>query len=108
MKKREKKLGDLVENETARVKDYMMLNNIADSRTMFRIRTKMLELKANMKNMYGEGNMACDAYSTGTIELQGHVLDCPGYAELRDGLDLSKMKDLVIYFREVMVQRLSK
>ena len=107
MKKREKKLGDLVENETARVKDYMMLNNIADSRTMFRIRTKMLELKANMKNMYGEGNMACDACSTGTIESQGHVLDCPGYAELRDGLDLSKMKDLVTYFREVMVQRLN-
>ena len=42
-------MGDMVEKETARVKDYMMLINIADSRTMFRIRTKMLELIANMK-----------------------------------------------------------
>ena len=61
-------MGDMVEKETARVKDYMMLINIADSRTMFRIRTKMLELKANMKNMYGEGNIACDTCSTWTVE----------------------------------------
>ena len=73
-------MGDMVENETARVKDYMMLINIADSRTMFRIRTKMLELIANMKNRNGEGNIACEACSTWTVESQGQVLDCPGYA----------------------------
>ena len=54
-------------------------------------------------NMYGEGNMACDACPCSTYRDYSHR--CTGYAEVRDGLDLSEMKDLVMYFREVMVQR---
>ena len=36
------------------------------------------------------------------IETQEHVLVCPAYAELREGLDVNNDKDLVSYFEKVM------
>ena len=44
-----KKLDDLVEEEDGMLKDYMRTKNISESRVLFRIRTKMLDLKDNMK-----------------------------------------------------------
>jgi hypothetical protein len=50
-----KKMADLVAEETGYGKGYMKQNKIEDSRTMFRYRTKMLELKENMKGIYVRG-----------------------------------------------------
>ena len=96
-----------MDSETGKVNEYMLLHNIADARMMFRIRTNMLELKANMKNRYGdkEGSLECEACKTGMLESTLHVLECLGYNELRVGLDLSKLKDMVSYYREVMEAR---
>ena len=103
-----KKMKDLVESETGKVKGYMLDNNVADSRTMFRYRTKMLELKDNMKRRYGRDNLSCEACSSGEAESQSHVLRCTAYDGIRDGLDMNNDKDLVTYFREVMRIRMKK
>ena len=103
-----KKMEDLVDSETGRVKEYMLNHNIADSRTMFRYRTKMLELKENMKGRYSRDSLSCEACSSGDVESQLHVLSCTAYDDIREGLDLSKDTDLVAYFREVMNRRMKK
>jgi hypothetical protein len=86
----------------------MKQNNIEDSRTMFRYRTKMLELKENTKGRYGRENLGCAACSTGIVESQPHVLQCAVYEDLREGLDLEKDRDMISYFREVLKRRLKK
>ena len=103
-----KKMADLVAEETGYVKGYMKQNNIEDSRTMFRYRIKMLELKENMKGRYGRDNLGCEACSTGDVESQSHVLQCSAYEDLREGLDLEKDQHMITYFREVLKRRLKK
>ena len=103
-----KKMEDLVDSEMGKVKEYMLNNNIADSRTMFRYRTKMLELKENMKGRYGRDNLSCEACSIGDVESQSHVLRCTAYDGIREGLDLNNDRDLVTFFREVMNIRMKR
>ena len=103
-----KKIEDLVGSETGRVKEYMMNSNVADTRTMFRYRTKMLELKDNIKGIYGRDNLSCEACSSGEVESQSHVLSCTAYDSIRERLDMNNDKDLVAYFREVMHIRMKK
>ena len=51
---------NLVADETGYVKKYMKQNSIKGSRTMFRYRTKMLELQEHMKGGYGRDNLGCE------------------------------------------------
>ena len=53
------KLDELVEIEDGCVKEYMKMKNLAESRMMFRIRTKMLNLKDNMKGKYKGSSLEC-------------------------------------------------
>ena len=105
MAKKYKKLDDLVEGEDGLLKEYMRIKNIAESRIMFRIRTKMLNLKDNMRGQF-KTNLDCRACNTREIESQTHVLSCTGYADIRVGLDMSNDKDLIAYFAQVMKIRM--
>ena len=52
-----KKLEEIVDTKNIMVKEYMMNSNITDSRMLFRVRTKMVKLKANMPCMYRRDNL---------------------------------------------------
>ena len=110
MKKMEKsdKLNDLVEQEDGRMKEYMKIKNISDSRIMFRARTKMIPFKNNMKNMYGREHLQCDQCTLDVTESQSHVLVCSGYEDIRRDLDVNTMDGLIEYYKEVMNIRFSK
>ena len=71
-----KKLDDLVEEEDGMLKDYMRTKNISESRVLFRIRTKMLDLKDNMKGRYSKDDLNCSACNEDNIESQAYVLSC--------------------------------
>ena len=47
-----KKLEKIEQDDPAIAKEYMERKSIADSRLIFRLRTEMVNLKDNMKNMY--------------------------------------------------------
>ena len=100
-----KKLDKIVDDDPTQAKDYMKVKTLSDTRLIFRLRTEMLEVKDNMRNRYKGNNVYCEACDSNTAESQLHVMACPGYAELRAGKDMSKDKDLVDYFREVMLLR---
>jgi hypothetical protein len=36
------------------------------------------------------------------VEDQSHVIRCPAYSDIRQGLDMEEDKDVVQYFRRVM------
>ena len=66
-----------------------MTRCISDCRLQFRIRTNMVELKANTKGRYKDGDYSClGCGDKATIENQSHVIRCPAYADIRNGLNL--------------------
>ena len=102
-----KKMKDIKDEEIGKTKEYMMTRCIADCRLQFRIRTNMVELKANMKGMYKDGDYSClGCGDKASIEDQSHVVRCPAYADSRIGLNLDRNEDLVKYFRQVMLLRM--
>ena len=102
-----KKLREIKDEEIGKPKDYMMTGFISDCRLQFRIRTNMVELKANMKGRFKDGDYSCiGCGDKTTIENQSHVIRCPAYADMRKGLNLEKNEDLVNYFRQVMLKRM--
>ena len=36
---------------------------------------------------------------------QIHCISCPGMSQMRDGLELSKIEDMVTYFRRILKDR---
>ena len=100
------KLEDIKSDSFGR-KDYLSNKSIENSRMMIRIRSKMVHVKDNFKNMHKNktNGLACESCNKVQTETQAHVVMCPAYNKLREGLTLSNQDDLIKYFREVMMAR---
>ena len=102
-----KKLAGIMNDEIGVAREYMRTNFIEDCRFQFRLRTKMVDLKANMKGMYKDKDYSCmGCGDKASVEDQSHVIRCPAYKGLRKGLNLEHDEDLVKYFKEVMIIRM--
>ena len=57
-------------------------------------------------NMYKntENGLKC-SHCPEPVMTQSHCISCPGMAELRDGLELSEINDMVTFFRRVLKER---
>ena len=65
------------------------------------------DIPANFKNKYKnkEEGLQC-SYCTEKKEMsQGHCLGCPAWSELRKGLDVTNIMDLVVFFRRLLAER---
>ena len=84
-----------------RVQPYTVNLQLAEARTMFRIRTLMMPSKLNMKNRkkFAESLWKCDQCRR--MDSQSHILWCPFFAPLREGKNIEDDKDLVEYFDKV-------
>ena len=85
-------------------KDYFRTKNIHQARTMFKVRTKMLDFKMNYSHdpKYSRELWRCDSCKSGDLESQSHVLYCTAYKELRMGKAPHRGEDLVTYFTDVL------
>ena len=94
-------------NEDFERKDYIKKNNIYEARTMFKLRSKMVEVKMNYKSdpRNSKELWRCDSCKSGALESQTHVLYCTAYSDLRIGKNLEDMDHLVKYFSDVMAIR---
>ena len=107
MKKYKKLDYEKYAKESFEVKHYLKVLNIPDSRMKFAIRSKMtqtvqMNYKSEKKYIINRWRcMSCDELDT-----QEHLLSCEGYKHLRAGKDLERDKDLVLYFRSIVKQRL--
>ena len=52
-----------------------------------------------------KGNLACDKWNMKCDETQHHTLLCDGWKEQREGLDLTQMQDMVIFFTRLLEEK---
>ena len=90
-------------------KDYFNQKSFEDTRLLFRIITRMVDLKANFKNKpaFRKYGWICEGCQK-EVETNAHVMSCETYTLIREGKDLKKDKDLVDFFREVLKLRMQK
>ena len=89
--------------------DYFQHKSLEDTRLLFRIRMRMVDLKANFKNKpaFRKDGWICEGCHNET-ETNGHVMCCEAYKLIREGKDLEKDRDFVEFFREVLKIRMQK
>ena len=97
--------------------EYISKLNISEARTKFKLNTRMTpSIKMNFPSdsAFAKQFWTCpgctdgvmDELLVGSRDTQQHVLICPGYAQLREDLDLKEDKDLVHYFTQVIKIRM--
>ena len=97
------KLKDIdLNQEGLQLKEYIKNMTLRSTRTMFRIRSHMLDLKMNRKSdqKYSDEMWKCDFCLS--LDTQSHIIWCPAFASLREGKNLQNDMDLVTYFTAVM------
>ena len=88
------------------MQDYLKEMNLVDARTNFRLRCSITNsVKMNQKSNpeYAKQLWLCD--ECGNIDSQSHIMWCPSYATLREGLDVNSDVDVVHYFQSVLKLR---
>ena len=86
-------------------KEYLVSMNLSDARTNFRLRSNTTDVKMNRKSdpTYSAQLWKCDG--CGNLDTQCHIMWCPVFAPLREGLDIDNDKDVVHYFQQVFKLR---
>ena len=76
-------------------KDYFQQKSLEDTRLLFRIRTRMVDLKANLKNKpaFRKDGWICEGCHKET-ENNGHVMSCEAYKLIREGKIWKKIEIL--------------
>ena len=92
--------GPLV-GENFKKKDYILSMKLCDARTNFRLRSNTTNVKMNRKSDpgYAAQLWKCDGCSS--LDTQCHIMWCPVFAPLWEGLDVNNDKDIVHYFQQV-------
>ena len=100
-----KKLEAIKHDDLTELPDYMNDKSIENARMAFRIRSGMVNrIKTNYKGSC-KHNLACEKCDICENETQCHAMVCGGWAHQRDGLDLSKMSDMVVFFRRLLEEK---
>ena len=86
-------------------KDYIKSMKLPDARTNFRLRSKTTNVKMNRKSDPGYAAKLWKCEACGNLDTQCHIMWCPVFAPLREGLDVKNDKDVVHYFKEVFKMR---
>ena len=109
--RKQTKLEDIKEEEFREVQPYFDEKSVVNGRMAFRIRSQMVkDIPGNFKNKFrvrgteSEG-LACTDCVGGEILTQSHCLAFPAWSELREGLDMRNINDLVVFFRKLLVER---
>ena len=100
----------MLELEHCELKDYMVSLNLFNARLKFKIRAQMTPtIQMNFRNdpVFKANSWMCLGCDRQTEDTQNHVLDCIGYADLREGKDFNCDKDLVSFFAAVITRRMT-
>ena len=103
-----KKLKNIKNDNIEKVQEYFHEKSVEKSWMAFKVRSHMVpEIPGNFKNRFkntSEG-LVCKYCQEGKIMTQDHCLECPAWEELRRGLEMSNIDDLVVFFRKLLVER---
>ena len=103
-----KKLKDIKDDDFSEVQEYFKGKSVENTRMAFKVRCQMVaDIPANFKNKYKkkEEGLECSYCAEKKEMSQGHCLECPAWSELRIGLDVTNIMDLVVFFRRLLTER---
>ena len=102
---RYKKLDDIKDDDFTKMPDYMEDKSLENARMSFRIKSKMVQaIKMNFKSSH-KGDLSCEKCDSGSDETQCHTMMCDGWKKEREGLDLTLMSDMVIFFTRLLEEK---
>ena len=103
------KLEEVRNENFTEVQEYFKDKSIENTRMAFKIRCKMVpDIPGNFSSKYkkqGEEGLVCNYCKEGEIMSQSHCLECPAWEELREGLELTNISDMVKFFRKMLQER---
>ena len=100
-----KKLKDNKDDSFRGLPEYFHDRNLSNARMKFKIRTKMVEnVPVNFKNRYRYTEIGLNCVHCNVELSQNHLVICPERSNMRQGLDMSKLDDLVTYFRRYLTE----
>ena len=102
-------MNDVKDEDFSIVQEYFENKSVENTRMAFKVRSKMVaDIPGNFKQKYkqkGADGLLCP-YCTERQEMdQAHCMRCSAWTELRKGLDMSNIQDLVIFFRKMLAER---
>ena len=110
-----KKLHDIKDENFTQVQNYFNGKSVENGRLSFRIRCQMVDKtpgnfsskykrEALAKGLQQEEGLVCNKCKDAVMS-QSHCLVCPGLREMREGLDIMEMADMVTFFWKLMKER---
>ena len=81
--------------------DYLLSMMLRDARTNFRLRSNTTNVKMNRKSDPSYAAKLWKCYGCHSLDTQSHIIWCPAFAPLREGLDVNNDKDIVHCFQQV-------
>ena len=107
------KLEPIKNEDFRKVQNYFGEKSVHTCRMAFRVRSQMVnDIPGNFKNKYknkdtnsSESGLVCKHCNSGEIMTQSHCMECPAWMELRVGLDLTDIRDLVMFFKKLLEER---
>ena len=97
-----KKLKDIKDDDFSEVQEYFNGKSVEITNCQM-----VPDIPVNFKNKYKrkEEGLQC-SYCTEKKEMsQGYCLECPAWSELRKGLDVTNIMELVVFFRRLLTER---
>ena len=102
------KLGHIKDEEFHEVQEYFHEKSVEKGRMAFKVRSHMVQdIPGNFKEKFrkkGDG-LNCKYCDESDVMTQSHCLVCPAWAELRVGLSMDNIGDLVIFFQKLLAER---
>ena len=90
------KLEDIKNDNFTELPEYMKEKSLEKARIAFRIRSKMVQnIKMNFNGSY-KHDLCCDKCDEEELETQCHVMACKGWEDMREGLDMTRMEEMVM------------
>ena len=102
-----KKMSDLgIAEERFECKDYLSTLPLSKARTLFNHKYQMTDnVKMNYKNDSSFANDLWKCKKCLYQDTEAHLLWCPGYQDMRQGLDLADNHDLCSYLQKIFTSR---
>ena len=113
LRKETGKLEPIKDEDFRKVQEYFSDKSVNKCRMAFEIRSQMVrDIPGNFKNKYrnkdasdSDSGLICKYCDVVVIMTQSHCVVCPAWQELRVGLDLTDIRDLVMFFRKLLEER---
>ena len=108
-----KKMEQHENDNFSKIQEYFEGKSLYDCRLAFRIRCELVkDIKGNFKDKHrrkgGEDALKCEDCTGDTLQTQSHCLVCPRWGEIRNGLELDRIGDLVTFFKRMLAERLGE